>query len=474
LCNVSHQLVACVCVCVCVCMRTQEFVNRHMMELAKRWKYEVRKSLPYRSQTNGAVEKQNHTLERALQSYMLDYRTKKFMEILPFIVFSYNTTSHGTTKFTPWSIHKCQEPKLPSIDWKSFQDEKNDDDLDAESEEDGETDRSGSPKASDKPNSQLGASRVPTVQKDADGGGAEEAKEDAEDAEDATNVRARVPVAASSAASAATSASAQEKLKPQIHTVTDNVHMEASALAAAAAAVAANSIPSVLQQDLSTEDPSPEEVEAYVKQSQELKSNAQAIVAKRINDAADAMVMRSAAKFSSKKNPRLQIGARVRLDMMAITHFRKQAKSYKRPKMEAANWSTEIYTVVGRTDATKTSPDVYTIVDAEGNPPEKEDRKRQYFRYSLMIVHDEQLEKLHGLGDRPDWNFGVYQRGSHREEEDAVNDEHRLGSDEERKGESPAAGQVDAVIPASASGSPSRPQRSAAAPKSARGFYNYY
>jgi hypothetical protein len=228
------------------------------------------------------------------------------------------------------------------------------------------------------------------------------------------------------------------------------------------------------------------DVQVYVRRGQEMKLTSQVVVAKRISDAADKMIIKSAAKFSAKKNPRLQVGARVRLDLLALTHFRKDSKSFKK-KLEAPNWSTTIYTVSSRTDATRTSPDVYQIVDSDGNPPEQENRKRQYFRYSLMQVHDEQhFEKLHGEWSKPDWTFGISMPIRNRmhtvreESKDAVESESDSDSAEKELEESSSLRMPRSNATNSAAGSPepdarpTRPVRAVAAPKTAKGFYLDY
>lgn len=83
-----------------------EFVNADMDELAKRWKIQLRHGLPYKPSTQGAVERVNQTLKHSIYKYLHQHETKTYTDVLPFLVYSYNTTRHSTTKHTPFEIHR--------------------------------------------------------------------------------------------------------------------------------------------------------------------------------------------------------------------------------------------------------------------------------------------------------------------------------------------------------------------------------
>src|SRR5690606_4622156 len=78
-----------------------EFVNEEIKLMAARFDIELINSLPYRPQTNGAIERFNKTLKDAIHKYMAEHNTRKYIDRLPFIVKNYNTTVHSTTKVAP-------------------------------------------------------------------------------------------------------------------------------------------------------------------------------------------------------------------------------------------------------------------------------------------------------------------------------------------------------------------------------------
>ena len=88
-----------------------EFTSHEMKALALSYGIELRNSLPYRPQTNGAVERVNGTLKRAIQSYLADHDTKVWYDALPRIVMSYNTSRHSTTKRRPVEVLYAVEHK---------------------------------------------------------------------------------------------------------------------------------------------------------------------------------------------------------------------------------------------------------------------------------------------------------------------------------------------------------------------------
>ena len=83
-----------------------EFRNEHMDELAKRFSFEVRHGQPYRSNAQGAVEKVNGTMRDAIHAYMNENSTKHYLSALPMLTYSYNTTNHSTTKYSPFLVHR--------------------------------------------------------------------------------------------------------------------------------------------------------------------------------------------------------------------------------------------------------------------------------------------------------------------------------------------------------------------------------
>jgi transposase InsO family protein len=83
-----------------------EFVNEDFVILCKRWGITHKTSLPFHPQSQGQIERFNGTLKRTIFKYLTDYESKRYIDNLQFLVYSYNTSIHNTTKRTPFEIHK--------------------------------------------------------------------------------------------------------------------------------------------------------------------------------------------------------------------------------------------------------------------------------------------------------------------------------------------------------------------------------
>lgn len=337
-----------------------EFRNGDVIELSKRWSFEMRHGLPYKSTTNGGVERVNRTIENAIQSHMVDYQTKRYLDVLPFICFSYNTTVHSTHSFQPFLVHKGRAANPPSSLWSTFDSSRNvqDDDM------------------PDEPSRRDAAADIPAEEQ----GVAEQLEAHISRSLGPNHAPARRP---------------DGEEKEQINSHPDAMDMDSNPV---------------------DYEPLVEDIRDYVERNAALATHAQDQVASRINAKADAMIHRSAKNYHAK-TPRLEVGDKVRLDALALTQHRRVAKNAFKKPMDLPNWSTIIFTVQARTDATRGSPDMYTLVDDAGNPPEAESRRRQYFRYQLMLVHPEHMDRLHDNNEKPDWNFGVlydHDRGRRR------------------------------------------------------------
>jgi hypothetical protein len=165
--------------------------------------------------------------------------------------------------------------------------------------------------------------------------------------------------------------------------------------------------PKDLAEEDGTDEISPDDVRRHVEATVKMNVVAQNQVAERINIKADKMIASTARRFTHKKNPRLKQNDHVRLDLLALTDHRKDAKSGFKKALNLPNWSQEIYKIQQRIDATTTIPDLYVIVDDNGRAPEQ-GRRNAYYRYQLLLVEDrERLEKLHDVTQKPDFNFGV-------------------------------------------------------------------
>jgi hypothetical protein len=82
-----------------------EFINNEMKILAERFSINFRHSLPHNPRAQGQIERFNGTLKRMMYSYMADFDIKKYLAALPFILYSYNTARHKTTKRSPMQVY---------------------------------------------------------------------------------------------------------------------------------------------------------------------------------------------------------------------------------------------------------------------------------------------------------------------------------------------------------------------------------
>lgn len=93
-----------------------EFVNQDFITLCQRFKIEHRTSLPYKSSTNGGIEKFNQTLKNYIFRYLTDHQSKRYVDNLSFFMYSYNTTQHSTTKKSPFEIHRKKYESFKILD----------------------------------------------------------------------------------------------------------------------------------------------------------------------------------------------------------------------------------------------------------------------------------------------------------------------------------------------------------------------
>src|SRR6185312_1395611 len=93
-----------------------EFVNEFMTQLTQRWNMRLKHSQPYKQSTQGAVERVNQTLKQAIFKYLRNHATNKYVDALPFLVLSYNTSQHSTTQRTPFQVHRGREFALSVLE----------------------------------------------------------------------------------------------------------------------------------------------------------------------------------------------------------------------------------------------------------------------------------------------------------------------------------------------------------------------
>lgn len=84
--------------------RGSEFISDRFKEMMKELGITHRLSRSHTPESNGAIERFNGILKRSIYSYMTNYGTKQYTDVLDQLVLNYNTTKHGTTKFIPSEI----------------------------------------------------------------------------------------------------------------------------------------------------------------------------------------------------------------------------------------------------------------------------------------------------------------------------------------------------------------------------------
>ena len=67
---------------------------------------------PRHPQSQGLVEQANGTMEIMIGAYMEQYKTKKWIELLPLIMYNLNTSKSSSTKFTPFEIVFNKKPNV--------------------------------------------------------------------------------------------------------------------------------------------------------------------------------------------------------------------------------------------------------------------------------------------------------------------------------------------------------------------------
>jgi len=79
-------------------------------------KYSVKhvRSLPYKSQSQGAIEAFNKTFKRRIYHWLSIYNTKTWIDIVPKVLEGYNNTKHSTTGYTPYQVFYSDDPDLIS------------------------------------------------------------------------------------------------------------------------------------------------------------------------------------------------------------------------------------------------------------------------------------------------------------------------------------------------------------------------
>ena len=85
-------------------------------KLCQRFNIKHRTSLPYKSTTNGGKEKANSTIKNYIFRYLTDHQSKRYIDNLSLMLYSYNSTTHSTTKKSPFEIHRKRYESFKMLD----------------------------------------------------------------------------------------------------------------------------------------------------------------------------------------------------------------------------------------------------------------------------------------------------------------------------------------------------------------------
>lgn len=83
-----------------------------MRNLTRKFKITHYKTTAYHPQSNGSIERSHHVLMEYLKTQV--ERESEWDEFLPIAMFSYNTSVHEGTKFSPYELVFGRLPRLPS------------------------------------------------------------------------------------------------------------------------------------------------------------------------------------------------------------------------------------------------------------------------------------------------------------------------------------------------------------------------
>jgi len=92
--------------------RGTSFLSELISDINKIFEIKKISTTPYHPQTNGQVERFNHTLKTMLSMYVNDKQTN-WDEYLSFVVFAYNTSVNKSTNYSPFVLLYGREPLYP-------------------------------------------------------------------------------------------------------------------------------------------------------------------------------------------------------------------------------------------------------------------------------------------------------------------------------------------------------------------------
>lgn len=88
----------------------KEFYNSHVKKLLA--KYNVHHFSVYSRMKASVVERFNRAIKEKIYRYMIANKTRKFIDVVPFLVSGYNNTVHSVTKMRPDDVNMRNAPAL--------------------------------------------------------------------------------------------------------------------------------------------------------------------------------------------------------------------------------------------------------------------------------------------------------------------------------------------------------------------------
>ena len=98
------------------CLQTDNgtnYVSELVRAVTRAFKTSHKTSSPFRPQSQGIVERLNHTIAEMLSMYV-NSDQKNWAEVLPYIIFAWNTSRHEATGFTPFFLMYNREAEIPT------------------------------------------------------------------------------------------------------------------------------------------------------------------------------------------------------------------------------------------------------------------------------------------------------------------------------------------------------------------------
>lgn len=89
------------------------FLSQIFKDTCKLLKIEKIQTTAYHPESNGALEKSHRTLAEYLKNFINEDQSN-WDEWLPYAMFTYNTTPHSATKFTPYELLYGRQAELPT------------------------------------------------------------------------------------------------------------------------------------------------------------------------------------------------------------------------------------------------------------------------------------------------------------------------------------------------------------------------